>query len=218
MQSRHVIYGHGKMNLKSVSLGCRGMMGVGVLIIFIAVILVAAVSAIVLINSSASLQSRGVQVGKDAEEGVASGIEVMSIDGLYGNTGHDLEHFEMDVRLAAGSEPVKFNRTLIFFDTETTTQGLNYNSVANTFPSDTTTFNVEYIFSDSNHEDGYLKRGEVARVRFNHYHAADAADADGGLQEFKEARLKIIPPLGTASIVQFKTAVITVKRENVWPG
>ncbi|MBD3260593.1 MAG: flagellin, partial [Candidatus Altiarchaeales archaeon] len=59
----------------------KGLMGVGTLIVFIAVILVAAVAATVLISFSSSLQQKSLDTGSQAEEGVATGAEVISVMG-----------------------------------------------------------------------------------------------------------------------------------------
>lgn len=157
-------------------------------------------------------------MGKEAEKGVSSGIEILSVEGLYGNTGHDVEHFELDVRLAAGSDTVNFNSTIILFDTPDTTQNIDYNATSTEFPESTNTFHIEYLQTGPDYEAGYLSRGDVVRIRFNHYDAESATDADGGLGQHEEGRLQIILPKGTAAIAEFKTAVIVRRRERLWPG
>ena len=57
----------------------KGEMGVGTLIIFIAVILVAAVAAAVLISTAGSLQQRALVTGGQAEQGVSTGAEAVSV-------------------------------------------------------------------------------------------------------------------------------------------
>jgi len=57
----------------------KGMMGIGALIIFIAIILIAAIAASVLITTGGSLQQKALITGSQTEEAIASGIEAMTV-------------------------------------------------------------------------------------------------------------------------------------------
>jgi flagellin-like protein len=60
----------------------RGQVGIGTLVVFIAMVLVAAVAAGVLINTAASLQATAEDVGRQSVDRVVNGVEVA------GATGH----------------------------------------------------------------------------------------------------------------------------------
>jgi flagellin FlaB len=196
----------------------KGMMGIGVLIIFISVILVAALAALVLISTVGSLQQRGVETGQKTEKGVSGGIEVVTLMGSDGSVGNDLEHFEMFVRLAPGSDTLNLNHTLIIMDSEATTQILNYGNESSEIPTGTTTFNVEYLKRGPDNEAGYISRGDTLKLRFNYHDVASPTQTTGGLGENMDLRIKIIPLEGTAALVEFKTPDhITLERFTLWP-
>jgi archaeal flagellin FlaB len=184
----------------------KGMMGVGTLIIFIAVILVAAVAAAVLISTAGSLQQRSLVTGGQAEEGVSTGAEAVSVMATDASADHTIEDFEMLLRLQAGSESMNLNNTVVVLDTSTTSQNLDY-SGADTY--DTVNYGVTYVKQGPDYENGYLSRGDVVKVWFS---------ADGSIAENQKVRLKVIPRVGQATIVEFTTPdVMTDSRITLWP-
>ena len=59
------------------------------------------------------------------------------------------------------------------------------------------------------YEDGYLSRGDVIKVTFR---------SDGNVSENRRVKLKVIPRVGQATLVEFTTPdVMTDKRISLWP-
>jgi len=199
----------------------KGMMGIGTLIIFIAVILVAAVAAAVLVSTSSSLQQRSLLTGSQAEEGVATGLEAVSVMATDGSQGADLEHFEVLVRLQAGSDALNLNNTVVIMDTASNSLSLSYNGSADTSDSGnavgTQHYNVYYVKKGPDYKSNYVSRGDIVKLKFNCYDCSSSATT-GGIAENKRVRIKIIPRVGTATLIEFTTPdVITDNRVSLWP-
>jgi flagellin FlaB len=93
----------------------RAEVGVGTLIVFIAMVLVAAVAAAVLINTSGTLQERAQATGKEATQEVSSNLKVASIYGERNSTGSadHLEIIKVYVELSAGAKPMDLTELII---------------------------------------------------------------------------------------------------------
>jgi len=191
----------------------KGMMGIGTLIIFIAVILVAAVAAAVLISTSGSLQQKALVTGGQAEEAVSTGAEAISVMATDASTNHVVDYFELLLRLQAGSEAMNLNNTVVLVDTSTTSQSLSYNSTIDSddaWNADNTLFYlVHYVKQGPDYEPNYLTRGDVIKIKFK---------TTQSVGENRKLRIKVIPRVGTATIVEFTTPdVMTDVRVTLWP-
>ncbi|MHB8586654.1 MAG: archaellin/type IV pilin N-terminal domain-containing protein [Thermoplasmatota archaeon] len=89
--------------------------GIGTLIVFIAMVLVAAVAAAVVINASSSLQARASSTGEQATQQVTSNILVDSLYGQRNLTSTNIAFLNMYVTLAAGAQTVDITQLNVHY-------------------------------------------------------------------------------------------------------
>ncbi|WP_342305255.1 archaellin/type IV pilin N-terminal domain-containing protein [Methanolobus sp. ZRKC5] len=109
----------------------RAQVGIGTLIIFIAMVLVAAVAAAVLIQTSGVLQQKAQSTGKQATQEVSSNLMVKGVEGVRAkNTSVDMSStvdlLKLKVGLNVGSAPVDVNQVVVSITDGTTANNLVY--------------------------------------------------------------------------------------------
>ena len=92
-------------------LSTRGQVGIGTLIVFIAMVLVAAIAAGVLINTAGLLQAQAQQTGEETTAEVSNVVEINQIIGEDNTSDGRIDILNASVRLASGAEPVNLSET-----------------------------------------------------------------------------------------------------------
>lgn len=206
----------------------KGDMGIGTLIIFIAMILVAAIAAGVLIQTATSLQNKALLSGQRTRGQVSTALQFLLVYAEDGTTPtRALSDFFFKAKLVAGSDPIKLEDALAEFDLQDSSADLNFaggteatrnctrvegNPTSSGYSTDATgsgNFSVEYLVKGPDWTDGYLHRGDVVRLCMQ---SPRNVTADEDLQ------VRFIPKVGTASLLQ--TAIpdaITQKRVYIFP-
>jgi len=98
------------------STASRGQVGIGTLIVFIAMVLVAAIAAGVLINTAGLLQAQAQSTGEETTAQVSDRLAVTQVVGLTGGN-ENITRVNMSVGLAAGADPININKTSYTIET-----------------------------------------------------------------------------------------------------
>ncbi|WP_253737679.1 archaellin/type IV pilin N-terminal domain-containing protein [Halohasta salina] len=134
----------------------RGQVGIGTLIVFIAMVLVAAIAAGVLINTAGLLQTQAEATGEETQEQVSDRIEIQSATGNV--TGDEtIDRFNLTLTKGAGAGDIKLNDTSYEIVTSDTVSSgvLNRSGVTIGIIDSATTDNV------------ITERGDRYEVQFN---------------------------------------------------
>ena len=121
-----------------------GSMGIGALIIFIAMVLVAGIAASVLVQVANTLQMQALYTGYETIDEVATGIGVVDIEGHVANNSEDgIDKITISVRARAGSADIDLSETIIEIANNETKMVLRWDndSIALT-PNSTGIFNT----------------------------------------------------------------------------
>ncbi|MFT4250775.1 MAG: archaellin/type IV pilin N-terminal domain-containing protein [Candidatus Woesearchaeota archaeon] len=182
----------------------KAEMGVGTLIIFIALLLVAAVAAGVLIQTAGSLQQQALSTGSQATGQIATNAVVVEVSAEDGSNG-SVTNFSVIMRLAPGSDPIRLTDVTYTVSTKDTSDTLVHTDGAYS----TSAFNVTYLQEGDNHQEGVLVRGDVIEIQF---------ESSRDILESENVRLNFIPRIGTATMTVFDTPdVMSTQRVYLYP-
>jgi len=183
-----------KANRNNILKNDTGDVGIGTLIIFIAMVLVAAVAAAVLIQTSGVLQQKAQQTGKEAITEVSSNMKITSVVGerTTGDSTSPLTKLNVTVELSAGGTEVDFQQVLVRYINETTTTTLHFNTTTATLANGT-------LFGYTEERDPtktlyVLSSGDLAII------SIDLSSMTQSLDMRKRGTIQIIPESGTMVI------------------
>ncbi|WP_336022108.1 archaellin/type IV pilin N-terminal domain-containing protein [Halobellus salinisoli] len=163
----------------------RGQVGIGTLIVFIAMVLVAAIAAGVLVNTAGFLQATAEDAGQESVDKVTNRLDVVSAHGLVNETSDDslaVDSLNLTVRLAAGSGAVNLEDTTIKYVSSTKAKNLVYK---NSSSSDGST-----LLNVSQYEDGY--ESGLNGTEFTAYAVDDNDDASFPVLNGQADRYEIV--------------------------
>lgn len=182
-------------------------MGVGTLIIFIALLLVAAVAAGVLIQTAGSLQQRALSTGNQATGQISTNAVALEVSAVDGQDGL-VDNFSLIMKLAPGSDPIKLEDVTFTVATKNTSQTLTYIGSVDT-PGTQSNFGITYLQTGENNQNGTIVRGDVIELSFV---------SSRSIAESEDMRLNFIPKIGTPTLVRFSAPdVVSTERVYLYP-
>jgi flagellin FlaB len=181
--------------------GEKAQVGIGTLIVFIAMVLVAAIAAAVLINTAGMLQQRAQTTGKEATEQTSTGLTIMGVNGTVDDTSDTVHEIGVAIKLRPGSQNIDLADLVVVYSDDDNTVELTRSTVADN--DNFLTWSEQD--DDSSHpvlnsrEDIFVLMFDLADIRAG---SAGAATSNG-LGEGKEASIKLIPATGATTTYSF---------------
>jgi len=201
-----------------------GAIGIGAMIVFIAMVLVAGIAASVLIQTSTRLESQAMSTGQETIAEVATGVAVFDIMGYASSVTANLSKIGITVRPRAGSTDIDLSTTFIEISDTNYKKVLKYrDATANNwwdeptglddlfglsvFPADSDDFGiivVEDADSSCSESNPVINRGDRVIL------CIDTATAfnDGssaGILERTDVWGSVVPEEGSPGVIAFRS-------------
>ena len=164
----------------------RGQVGIGTLIIFIAMVLVAAVAAGVLINTAGMLEAKASDTSTDAQSQVSNHIVAVSATGEVNANGTGVNKVNITLMQAAGAGAIDLSKASFEWVSD---------SAAVTLSSDDSAITLVNMSGDSN--TTLNDRSDRIRVSIN---VTDPQVGGTYLAEGEQAMLQIVDQSGAKTL------------------
>jgi flagellin FlaB len=183
-------------------------MGIGTLILFIAMVLVAAIAAAVIIQTAGVLQQQGQETGTQATEDVSGGLEILSVigdrytDGA-GSSQDTIQTVELRVALTSGSPDIDFDELVILISDGTAAYDLTLNASGTTAAHADDSYYVATAVRDSDSSwssDNVITRGDIIKILI----CADSATSLN-LDNNVDVWVRLMPEAGEPTYESFTT-------------
>jgi flagellin FlaA/flagellin FlaB len=178
----------------------RGQVGIGTLIVFIALVLVAAIAAGVLINTAGFLQQKSQQTGEESSQKVTNRLNVVSTTGTV-DSNDQVETINMTVKKAPGASDINLNNTTISYVGPDGTETLIYNG---SFADDSSdTVYDAYTIKDADGSHPVLNSPDD-RFDVGIYLGQSAGGSLGVLDEGESVTLRLVTQSGGSTAVELR--------------
>ena len=203
-----------------------GSIGIGAMIVFIAMVLVAGIAASVLIQTSTKLESQAMATGQETISEVSTGIAVYDVKGYAASVASNLSQLAITVRPRAGSADVDLDevfvelsdtdyKIILEYDDATANNwddsaGLDDVFGTSCFPgsdTDKDDFGILVIEdADSSCSEGnpVINRGDKVMLCVNTYYVFNFSGSNG-IQVRTDVWGLVVPEYGSLGVIAFTT-------------
>jgi flagellin FlaB len=208
-----------------------GDMGIGAMIVFIAMVLVAGIAASVLIQTANRLETQAMQTGKETMTEVSTGLTVTEITGYRRSNDTNIVLMTITIQPRAGSFSIDLNQTYVEVSDSDKKVIIRYNGSVNGifteqediggdlfdfdfYPEDGDTFGIIVLEDPRNSlslESPVIKKGGKVMLTIN-----VSAIFTNGLETRKDIWGLIQPEEGAAGVYAFSTPPSYPKSKNVY--
>ena len=208
-----------------------GDMGIGAMIVFIAMVLVAGIAASVLIQTANRLETQAMQTGKETMTEVSTGLTVTEITGYRRSNDTNIVLMTITIQPRAGSFSIDLNQTYVEVSDSDKKVIIRYNGSVNGifteqediggdlfdfdfYPEDGDTFGIIVLEDPRNSlslESPVIKKGGKVMLTIN-----VSAIFDNGLETRKDVWGLIQPEEGAAGVYAFSTPPSYPTSKNVY--
>ncbi len=192
----------------------HAQVGIGTLIIFIAMVLVAATAASVLIQTSGVLQQKAQSTGREAVQEVGSNLEVMQIIGSRSDTSsNDFDYVNITVKAMAGAGAIDVGGFVLALQNQSERiDAIKYVDDTNAATLTSTQFFVVVLrdedssFNASSDTVTSINSGDIINI---------VLDPGVNLPAREPVRIEIMPEFGSTVIKEFITPSTYGVKTNV---
>jgi len=188
-------------NMKSED---RGQVGIGTLIVFIAMVLVAAIAAGVLINTAGLLQTQAEATGEETQQQVSDRIQIQSATGLVDDD--DINEVTVSVTKSPGADDIDLEEVTYEFVTD---DGVITGVVGEGDQSD-----IDFITRDTD-DEVITDRSDRYELIFEAGAEPDEGLGDENLEPGENVQLTLTTAAGASSITELRVPESLVDREAV---
>ena len=186
-----------------------GDVGIGSMIVFIAMVLVAGIAASVLIQTAGKLESQAMATGQETIGEVSTGLAVYDVEGYCSAVTENISKLAITVRPRAGSADIDMNQVFVEISDTDYKIILRYvDATANNYADNDGADGFDDIFGTS-----------VFPAVADEYGILVLEDADGSCSESNpviNAGDKIILTIDTSVCFNISGSLGIVERTNVW--